>query len=357
MRPDQGGDSLMEQFILTGELEAARGGGPAQQVLQVRSQPGFQPGGGTGQHAIVERINKTDPFAPQRGQDHDPVGAANEMQNGTGGHNLTLLLVGTARCAVRAASRGAGLAGLWGHSFHPLNAGGDIAARCPYLIFVPTCIRAGMLSRQSQRFEQTGRCFAEVHQRPEAAFLPFAGGNLPPPRRQTGKHRLNAGLQVRRNRFGGGAENNGPNGAAFLPQGAHQGHRVGPVVGRIMRLGTDENDHGTFRACLKNERRQGEKAPFSQAFVRCLKKTEPRYLDSCSKWSIQTHYCFGDLDSAVNSCCRIASFALTAWSWLKRLLAESQARLTKSRFWFGCSSASMIVLPKARSSRISLRCP
>jgi hypothetical protein len=48
---------------------------------------------------------------------------------------LVQLPVGTARCAVRAAyqRRNVGREACGpGNSFRPLNAGGDIAARCPY---------------------------------------------------------------------------------------------------------------------------------------------------------------------------------------------------------------------------------
>jgi len=50
-------------------------------------------------------------------------------------------VVGTARCAVRAAYSGATSArnsDVLTQSFRPLSAGGDIAARCPYL---PPCAK------------------------------------------------------------------------------------------------------------------------------------------------------------------------------------------------------------------------
>jgi len=91
-------------------------------------------------------------------------------------------------------------------------------------------------------FEQAYQRFAKAHRRHEAALLPFAGGNVPPPGRQAGKHGADTALQIRRDWFRARAENDGPDVLPFSPQGAHQRQRIGPVVCRIMRAGTDEGD-------------------------------------------------------------------------------------------------------------------
>src|SRR5579864_6103138 len=62
-------------------------------------------------------------------------------------------LVGTARCAVRAALNGArvGVVARTARvSFRPLNAGGDIAARCPHHGLVPDTFNHTPVSRVSR---------------------------------------------------------------------------------------------------------------------------------------------------------------------------------------------------------------
>jgi hypothetical protein len=77
-----------------------------------------------------------------------------------------------------------------------------------------------MLPRQAQRFEQARQRFAEVHQPTKTTLLPLAFSHPAPSRREAGKYRLNAVIQIRWNRLSGGAEGDDPDIEAFLVQGA-----------------------------------------------------------------------------------------------------------------------------------------